>query len=126
VVISKREAVTNLIAQDGQTIVIGGLIAEQTNKATEGIPFLSKIPLFGYLFGSVTDKYERRELIILLTPHVMRNLNDAGYVTSDFLQRMKGVHQDINQEGYVTEMRERYKKQRSQNEPIQELKQTTP
>ena len=53
VVISKREATTNLVAQDGQTIVIGGLITELTSNANEGIPFLSKIPLFGYLFGSV-------------------------------------------------------------------------
>jgi type II secretion system protein D len=126
VVISKREAVTNLIAQNGQTIVIGGLIQEQTNKANEGIPFLSKIPLLGYLFGSVTDKYERRELIILLTPHVMKDLNEAANVTSEFLQRMKGVHQDIDQEGYVTEMREKFNKQRSQDQPIQELKQPAP
>jgi general secretion pathway protein D len=126
VVISKREAVTNLVAQNGQTIVIGGLIAEQTSNANEGIPFLSKIPLFGYLFGGTTDKYERRELIILLTPHVMKDLNEAGVVTSDFLQRMKGVHQDVNKEGFVTEMKERYKQQGTQNQPVQELKPSTP
>ena len=126
VVISKREATTNLVAQNGQTIVIGGLITEQTSKANEGIPFLSKIPLFGYLFGSLTDKYERRELIILLTPHVMRNLNEAGDVTSDFLQRMKGVHQDVDTEGFVTDMRERYKAQGNKEQNIQELKQNTP
>jgi len=126
VVISKREAVTNLVAQNGQTIVIGGLITELTSNANEGIPFLSKIPLFGYLFGGTTDKYERRELIILLTPHVMRDLNEARDVTSDFLQRMKGVNQDINKEGFVSEMKERYKQQGTENQPVQELKPSTP
>jgi len=126
VVISKREAVTNLVAQNGQTIVIGGLIQELTSNANEGIPFLSKIPLLGYLFGGTTDKYERRELIILLTPHVMKDLNEAGVVTSDFLQRMKGVHQEVNKEGFVTEMKERYNQQGTQTQPVQELKQITP
>jgi len=126
VVISKREATTNLVAQDGQTIVIGGLITELTSNANEGIPFLSKIPLLGYLFGGTTDKYERRELIILLTPHVMRDLNEAHDVTAEFLQRMKGVHQDIDTEGLTTDMRERYRKQGNQDQNIQELKQKTP
>jgi len=126
VVISKREAVTNLVAQNGQTIVIGGLIQELTSNANEGIPFLSKIPLLGYLFGGTTDKYERRELIILLTPHVMRDLNEAGAVTSDYLQRMKGVHQDIDTEGLARDLKERYKKQGTQDQNIQELKQKTP
>lgn len=122
VVISKREAVTNLVAQDGQTIVIGGLIQEASTKANEGIPFLSKIPLLGYLFGGTTDKYERRELIILLTPHVMRDLNEARAVTSDYLQRMKGVHEDVNKEGFVTDIKERYKKQADRDESFKELK----
>jgi general secretion pathway protein D len=126
VVISKREAVTNLVAQNGQTIVIGGLIQEATTKANEGIPFLSKIPLLGYLFGGVTDKYERRELIILLTPHVMRDLNEARTVTSDYLERVKGVHQDIDKEGYVKEMKEKFKKQGNQDETYKELKITSP
>ena len=126
VVISKREATTNLVAQDGQTIVIGGLITELTSNANEGIPFLSKIPLLGYLFGGTTDKYERRELIILLTPHVMRDLNEAHDVTSEFLQRMKGVHQDIDTEGLARDLKERYKKQGNQDQNIQELKQKTP
>lgn len=98
VVISKREATTNLIAQDGKTIVIGGLISEQTLKAKEGIPFLSKIPILGYLFGATTDKYERRELIILLTPHVIRNQQEAGELTKGYVNRLKGVSKELKKE----------------------------
>ena len=88
-IISKREVTTNLVAQDGQTIVIGGLIDETTSKVRTGIPFLSRIPILGYLFGSTVDDTTRTELIILLTPHVVRNQQEAGNTTSDYLNRFK-------------------------------------
>ncbi len=104
VVISKREATTNLVAQNGQTIVIGGLIQELTSKAKEGIPFLSKIPLLGYLFGASTDKYERRELVILLTPHVIRSQEEARNVTTDYLKRMESVDESIDKGLFVKDL----------------------
>lgn len=103
VVISKREADTNLIAQDGQTIVIGGLIQEDSSKAKEGIPFLSKIPILGYLFGNTTDKYTRRELVILLTPHVIRNQKEAHEITQGYVKRLKGVSGEIQKENLIKE-----------------------
>jgi general secretion pathway protein D len=101
IVISKREATTNLVAQDNQTIVIGGLIQELGSKAREGIPFLSKIPLLGYLFGSTTDKFERRELVILLTPHVIRNQQEAGEVTKGYVKRLKAIPSEITEEDLI-------------------------
>ncbi|OGW36523.1 MAG: hypothetical protein A2Y97_03515 [Nitrospirae bacterium RBG_13_39_12] len=89
VVISKREAETNLVVQDNQTIIIGGLIREDTTKSREGLPFLSKIPILGYLFGSTSDKYARTELIILLTPHVVRNQQEAKDITTDYIDKFK-------------------------------------
>jgi type II secretory pathway component GspD/PulD (secretin) len=94
VVISKREAVTNMIAQDGQTVVIGGLIQELKNKTREGIPFLKDIPLLGYLFGSTRDQFERRELVILLTPHVLRNQQDTNTISSGYIQRIQGAEDE--------------------------------
>lgn len=99
VVISKREATTNLVVQDGQTIVIGGLIQEDTSKSREGLPLLSKIPVLGYLFGSTTDKYTRTELVILLTPHVIRNQVDAAKISSDYLQRLRGIEKEVKKFG---------------------------
>jgi type II secretory pathway component GspD/PulD (secretin) len=87
--ITKRDISTNLVAQDGQTIVLGGLIDETTSKGRSGIPFLSKIPILGYLFGSTIDDTTRTELIILLTPHVIRNQQEAGNTSSDYLDRFK-------------------------------------
>ena len=51
IIINKTEATSNLVVQNGQTIVIGGLIREDTSKSLTGIPYLSKIPIVGYLFG---------------------------------------------------------------------------
>lgn len=91
IVISKREATTNMVAQDGQTIVIGGLIKEKITKGRSGLPFLSNIPVLGYLFGSTTDTVDRTELIILLTPHVVRNEVDARDVTNSYIKRLQGL-----------------------------------
>ena len=97
--IDKTETSTNLVAQDGETIIIGGLIREDVNKSRSGIPFLSKIPILGYLFGNTVDETTRTELIILLTPHVMRNQQEAGSVTTDYINRYQGTTKDkaINQ-----------------------------
>ncbi|MBI5074867.1 MAG: hypothetical protein HZB62_06835 [Nitrospirae bacterium] len=96
VVISKREAATNLVIQDGQTIVIGGLIREDSSKSRDGIPFLSKIPLLGYLFGSTSDKYTSTELVILITPRVIRNQAEAARVSSDYMRKAKKTRQEID------------------------------
>lgn len=97
VVIKKREATSNLVVQDGNTIVIGGLIREDIQSSREGLPLLSKIPLLGYLFGSTTDKETRTELIMLLTPHVIRNQTEAAEITSEHLKRLKGVKKEMDE-----------------------------
>lgn len=95
VVINKREVTTNLVAQDGQTIVIGGLIKDQNSNNRSGLPLLSKIPLFGWLFGSTEKKDQRTELIVLLTPHVIRNQTEAGNISSGYMKRLKDSRQEI-------------------------------
>ena len=87
--INKTEALTNLVAQDGETIIIGGLIREDVTKSKDGIPFLSKIPLLGYLFSSQTDNKTRTELLILITPHVVRNQQEAVDMTTNYLDKYK-------------------------------------
>ena len=92
--IDKTETSTNLIAKDGETIIIGGLIREDATKEKNGIPLLSKIPLIGNLFSYTSDTKDRTELIILLTPHVIKNQEAAGGVTTNYLERYKGSTED--------------------------------
>jgi type II secretory pathway component GspD/PulD (secretin) len=90
IIINKTEAATNLVVHDGQTIVIGGLIREDKSNDNAGIPFLSRIPLLGYLFGTTTKNTTRNELIILLTPRVIKSARDAKDVTADYVSSFTG------------------------------------
>jgi general secretion pathway protein D len=92
--ITKTEAKTNLVAQDGQTIIIGGLIREDTSKSRTGIPLLSQIPVIGYLFGTTSERTQRSELIILLTPHVMKSIEESKIVTTDYIDRFIKTTED--------------------------------
>ena len=95
--LNKTEASTNLVAQNGQTIIIGGLIRDDITKGKSGIPFLSKIPLIGWLFGNWSDLDSRTELVILLTPRVIRTQDDAAGVTNDYVNKFKGMDKDLQQ-----------------------------
>jgi len=87
IIINKTIATSNLVVQDGQTIVIGGLIREDTSKSLSGIPYLSKIPILGYLFGGRESDVTRTEIIMLLTPRVLSNQKDAQGATADFVDK---------------------------------------
>jgi general secretion pathway protein D len=104
--IDKTETTTNLIARDGETIIIGGLIREDATKEKNGIPLLSQIPIIGNLFSYTSKGTDRTELVILLTPRVIRSGQEAGEITSDYMERMKSANQLIKEkagkdEGFV-------------------------
>ncbi|HAM51106.1 MAG TPA: hypothetical protein DCP92_10610, partial [Nitrospiraceae bacterium] len=103
VAIDKIQATTNLVARDGETIIIGGLIREDTSTDTNGIPFLSSIPIIGNLFGSTSKNKQRTELIILLTPHVTRTLKEAAEITSDYVDRYKTETKDKQIDDFMNE-----------------------
>jgi general secretion pathway protein D len=93
--LNKTEATTNLVAQNGQTIIIGGLIRDDSTKDKSGVPFLSRIPLIGWLFGNWSDLETRTELVILLTPRVIRTQTEAAVVTNDYVNKYKGMDKDL-------------------------------
>jgi len=103
IILNKTEASTNLVVQDGQTIVIGGLIREDDSKARQGIPFIYKIPILGHLFGNTDNDASRTELVILLTPHVIKDQQDAKEITHKFADKVtdkqmnKEIKQDIHE-----------------------------
>jgi general secretion pathway protein D len=94
-VITKREATTNLVAQDGETIVIGGLIGDTFKRTKEGLPLLSQIPIVGHLFGTTKDENKRNEIIMLLTPTVVKNQDEAKNMTNVYVHRLRGVKTDL-------------------------------
>ena len=70
-IIDTSTAETTVLVKDGSTIVIGGLRREEKNSSSQGIPFLSKIPILGMFFQMGTNDIERTELLVLMTPHVV-------------------------------------------------------
>ncbi len=70
-IIGTEQIVTSVTVPDRNTIVLGGLISEQNNKATGGVPFLSRIPGVGNLFKDTKDNNTRSELIIFIQPQVV-------------------------------------------------------
>lgn len=76
--IIKKTAETNLILADGATTVIGGLAKETTNKSKQGVPFLQDIPGFGYLFKNHSDSNDMEEVMIFITPHILKTKVAAG------------------------------------------------
>ena len=88
IILDKTEASSNLVVQDGQTIIIGGLIREDSTRDGSGIPFLRNIPVLGYLFGNTHRKKTRTELIILLTPHVIRDQREAKAITGEYVDNI--------------------------------------
>jgi len=71
------EVTTNVMVRDGSTIVIGGLIDEGVTESYSGIPLLSRLPLVGHVFRNKSEEIDRSEMIVLITPRIVREPNDA-------------------------------------------------
>jgi general secretion pathway protein D len=85
-VISTREAQTQILALNGQTVVIGGLIDRSTDRTRGGVPFLKDIPLLGYLFGTTRENVGHSELFLFLTPHIVYTDEDADRMKQEIEQ----------------------------------------
>lgn len=92
-----RRTQTTGIVQDGHTLVIGGLISENTTDSSSGLPFLSKIPIIGKLFGTSTSTVRRTELIVMVTPHVVRDQEEADRVTAEFMNRVRTIKERLEE-----------------------------
>jgi general secretion pathway protein D len=88
-VISTREASTQVLVRDGQTIVIGGLRDQQKDRVRSGVPVLSGIPLLGGIFGSTSSRKTETELYLFLTPRIIRTDTDVDSLTAPRLEEMK-------------------------------------
>jgi general secretion pathway protein D len=72
-IILNRTINTEVVAADKQTVLIGGLIQENTSSTVKKVPLLGDIPLLGFLFKTTTKGVNRTELVIILTPHIVRD-----------------------------------------------------
>ncbi|MCK4275699.1 MAG: hypothetical protein KAX78_04240, partial [Phycisphaerae bacterium] len=97
IVINSRSAKTTVTVQDGHTIIIGGLITTREENREDKVPFFGDLPLVGNLFKSTRIVKERAELLIILTPHVLRNTADIDTMTQREIQRMRAQGKVVRQ-----------------------------
>lgn len=83
-----RKIDTKLSLREGSTVLLGGLISNNSSMGNAGIPFLKNIPLVGHAFRTDTTKRDRTELIILITPYIIASDNDAQAVTEAFRSQL--------------------------------------
>ena len=94
---TKREVETSVVLLNNQTLVLGGLIQNRRTRIRIGIPLLSRIPVIGYLFGSVEDKIEKTELLLLITPRTVGTAIDAARITDQMRRITPELEQSIRQ-----------------------------
>ncbi len=88
---SNRSVSTQLTIMDGDTVAIGGAITESHTESNGGVPWVSRIPLLGALFGAKSVTTSRTELIIFLTPRVIYDSNQLIDATEELRSQMKRV-----------------------------------
>jgi general secretion pathway protein D len=93
--IIKREAETSVVLRDNQTLVLGGLIRTRRASTKQGIPWLSKIPIIGFLFGSTADRAERTELLLLITPRVIGDPSEGQEIYQQVRSQRPGLERDL-------------------------------
>ncbi len=89
--IQQRSIQTTVAVQSGDTIALGGLIRDDRQESVIGIPLLSAIPILGNLFKTTVKTNDRTELLVLITPRVVRDRREALDVTEELRRRLSAI-----------------------------------
>ena len=91
VAIDTRRLKTEAAIQSGDTMMLAGLMSDGVTRGSNGIPGLSRIPIIGGLFGQQNSGTTRNEVIILLTPTIIRNPQEARDLTDEYGRRFRAM-----------------------------------
>ncbi len=83
-----RSVTSRVAIQDGQTVGLAGLISDNDSHGNQGIPYLKNVPVLGALFGSQNNSRTRQEMLVLITPHVIRGQQQALDLTADLEEQL--------------------------------------
>jgi general secretion pathway protein D len=89
--INTRKVKTEAAIQAGETVMLAGLISDSTSRGSAGVPFLSRLPIVGGLFGQQTRNTERNEVIVLLTPTLVSNPQEARNLTDEYGRKFRAL-----------------------------------
>lgn len=86
---ARRRVHTTVVVSDGEGITLGGLIQDKTSRIATQVPVLGDIPILGNAFKDKQDLVEKTELVIMLTPRVVRDFNEARAVTDEYRRKVE-------------------------------------
>lgn len=86
---------TDAIVPHGQTLIIGGIIRSEKRNAVEKVPLLGDIPLLGYAFQGIDERETKTELLLAITPTIIRGPIDNRNMVSDFVRSAQGVREAL-------------------------------
>ena len=87
----QRQFSSKVAVRSGESLVLGGLIRDNTTTVKSGVPFLQNMPDLGNLFGTNGKNVARTELVVVITPKVVRTDQDVREVSSELRERMRGL-----------------------------------
>lgn len=91
--IQQRSFLSTVGVRDGETILLGGLIRETATKGRSGIPLLHQVPVVGNLFGRTSNSAQRTELLVMITPHVVRDTQQSRDTTAEVREKYQAILQ---------------------------------
>src|SRR6185369_6744278 len=86
--IQQRRVATTVVVNDGEVLALGGMIQDQVSKNNAHVPILGDLPGIGAAFSSKDDNRKKTELIILITPRVVRDKGEARQVTEEYRRKI--------------------------------------
>jgi general secretion pathway protein D len=89
--INQRLIQTQVAVQSGETLLLGGLIQDNQSTGDQGVPLISRVPFLRNLFGQTKNHKDRTELIVLITPRVIRNSDEGRQVTIEYTRQFQSL-----------------------------------
>lgn len=103
---NKRSIKTTILADDGQTIVLGGLIQDDNSQSVNEVPLLSKIPLLKHLFRAKSHSQTKRNLLVFLQPLILRDGKNAADLAAQQYNQTRVLQLEVSEKGKLTRLPE--------------------
>jgi general secretion pathway protein D len=97
IILNKRNIESNVLVDDGQIIVLGGLIEDKYNDASTGVPFLKDIPVLGALFRSDAKTRTKTNLLVFIRPYILRDKDQSADITQNRLDLVQKTEDQFKQ-----------------------------
>ncbi len=127
---TKSNVTNNVVIRDGSTGIVGGLIQDSRIRNNDQTPILGDIPVLGRLFGSKTDNHDKRNLVVLVTPTIVKDGVDSDRLTKQNIEDFQSYNMDsLFESGFIKKIKKRHTERihdRPTENRIKKLSETTP